>query len=62
MSDKQPNPFVGMAATIGGISVAVVAIIAIFAKEQLAIAAWVVGALALMGVFLGAMAAKGRKE
>jgi 4-hydroxybenzoate polyprenyltransferase len=62
MSDRQHDPFVGIAGAIGGISVAIVAIIAVFAKEQLAVAAWVVGALAFMGVCLGAMAAKGRKE
>ena len=52
------NPFVGIAATIGGICVAIVAILAIFAKEQIVVIPWIVGVLAIMGVFLGVMALK----
>ncbi|HUW33847.1 MAG TPA: hypothetical protein VM223_19740 [Planctomycetota bacterium] len=51
-----------IAGSIGGISIPIVALIAIFAKEQLAIAAWIVGALAVMGVILGAMALKKEKK
>jgi hypothetical protein len=47
---------VAIAATIGGISVAIVATLAVLAEERLMVAAWVVAALALMGVFLGALA------
>jgi len=53
---------VAIAGSIGGISIPIVALIAIFAKEQLAIAAWIVGALAVMGVILGAMALKKEKK
>ena len=64
MSDeetKQSNTYVGIAGTIGGISVAIVAVIAIFSAKNLYIAAWIVGALALMGIVLGAFASKAKK-
>ena len=54
----QTNPLVGIAGTIGGISIAIVTILAIFAKDQLYVAAWVVGALAIMGAVLGLVAHK----
>jgi hypothetical protein len=52
------NPFVAIAGSIGGLSVGVVALIAIFSSENLVVAAWVVGALAAMGAVLGSMALK----
>jgi uncharacterized membrane protein len=47
------NPMVAIAAVIGGISVAIVALFVIFAKEQLEHAPLVIGALAVMGIFMG---------
>ena len=59
MSEQEKgNPFVGIAAVIGGISIPIVAIIALFAKDQLMVAPWVIGVLAVMGVILGFMALK----
>ncbi len=55
---KGGNPFVGIAGAIGGVSVAVVALIGIFARERMDVAGWVVGALAVMGIGLGYFAAK----
>jgi hypothetical protein len=60
MSEDKGTPFVGIAGTIGGISVAIVTILAVLAKEHLMVAAWVVGALAIMGMYLGYAAAKKR--
>ena len=62
MPEPQRNPFVGIAGVIGGISVAIVAIIAILAKEQLAVAPWIVAALAIMGMVLGYFAAQASKS
>jgi len=57
--DKTPvNPFIGIAGSIGGISVGVVALVAIFATDHMAAAAWIVGALAIMGIALGYFASK----
>jgi len=58
MSEGTGTPFVAIAGTTGGISVAVVAVLAIFAREHLMVATWVVAGLAVMGVLLGAMALK----
>jgi crotonobetainyl-CoA:carnitine CoA-transferase CaiB-like acyl-CoA transferase len=58
MSEKKGDPFVAIAGIIGGISLAIVVLIAVLARDQLMVATWVVAVLALMGVFLGAMAAK----
>jgi hypothetical protein len=58
MSEEKGTPFVGIAGTIGGISLAIVAILAVLAREHLMVAAWVVGALAIMGIFLGFSATK----
>ncbi len=52
------NPFVAIAGIIGGLSIGVVALIAIFSSENIIVAAWVVGALAAMGAVLGSMALK----
>ena len=52
------DPFVSIAGVIGGISVAIVAIIVVFTKDQLSVAAWIVAALAVMGIVLGFFASK----
>ena len=59
MSEQKKNPLVGIAAVIGGISLCIVAVVAIFAKAQLMVAVWVVAALAVMGIGLGFFAARG---
>ena len=58
MSEEKGSPFVGIAGTIGGVSLVVVTILAVLAKEQLMVAAWVVGALVVLGIFLGFAASK----
>ena len=50
MSD---TPIVKIAGIVGGMSVAIVAIICIFAPHNLGLAPLIVGALAAMGVMLG---------
>ena len=62
MSEQTGNSLVGLAGTIGGFSVAIVAIIAIFAKEQLVVAPWIVGALVVMGIFLGMIVLRMKKS
>ncbi len=57
MDDKQKHPSVAIAAIIGGVSLAIVVIIAVLARDQLSIAAWIVAALAVMGIGLGYFAA-----
>ena len=52
------NPVVGIASVIGGISLCIVAVITIFAKDQLSVAPWIVAALAIMGIALGFFASK----
>ena len=58
MKKDSSNPFVGIAGTIGGISVAIVAIFMIFAPSQGAYAVPIVIALAIMGAILGHQAMK----
>ena len=60
MSDDKSsvNPYMGIAGSIGGISVGIVALVAIFASDHMAAAAWIVGSLAAMGVALGYFASK----
>lgn len=58
MTAKKNDPVVGVAAGIGGASVAIVAIFAIFAGEQLAITPWIIGALAVMGIGMSYFASK----
>ncbi len=57
-SDK--NPMVGIAGSIGGISIAIVAIFAIFMKEQAWVLVPIIISLAVMGIFLGLFAMKRR--
>jgi hypothetical protein len=59
MTEIKRNPVVGIASILGGISLCVVAVIAIFAREQLWVAIWIVAALAAMGIGLGFFASKG---
>jgi len=58
MAEQKGNPVVGIASVIGGISLCIVAVIAIFAKDQLSVAPWIVAALAIMGIALGFFASK----
>ena len=58
MAKQKSNPVVGIASVIGGISLCIVAVVAVLAKDQLVIAAWIVGALAVMGIGLGFFASK----
>ncbi|MFW6146073.1 MAG: hypothetical protein ACOC7R_01925 [Planctomycetota bacterium] len=57
MSDKRITSYydamVYLAGTIAGISVAIVAIFAIFARDQLIVSAYVVAALCVLGLGLG---------
>jgi drug/metabolite transporter (DMT)-like permease len=53
MADNQKHPSVAIAAIISGVSLVIVVIIAILARNQLSIAAWIVAALAVMGMGLG---------
>lgn len=55
MAEK--NPLVQIAGVVGGMSVSVVALVVIFAKEQLWVAAVIVGGLVAMGVLMGVIAA-----
>ena len=57
MTDKRITSYydamVYLGGTIAGISVAVVAIFAIFAREQIIVSAYIVGALCILGLGLG---------
>jgi len=55
---KDKNPFVGIAGVLGGISVAIVAIVVTIANNQAWILAPIIGALAVMGIFLGFAASR----
>jgi hypothetical protein len=59
MPEDKRNPVVGIASVLGGISLSIVAVIAVLAKDQLWVAAWIVAALAVMGIGLGFFASKG---
>ncbi|MBT8043159.1 MAG: hypothetical protein KJN98_08320 [Pontiella sp.] len=63
MTDKKDgNPIVGIAVIIGGISIGIVAIIAIFSSENLKVAVWIIGFLSIMGIALGSMALKHQEK
>ena len=47
------NPFVVITAIISGVSIGIVALMAGLAGEHVYLAAWIVAALAAMGVVLG---------
>jgi hypothetical protein len=55
---KRNNPFVVLAWTFGGVSVAIVAVIAAFAAQQLWVAAPIILALTVGFMVLGHMARK----
>lgn len=54
----QKNPYVGIAASLGGLFVAVVAIFAIFANSSIGSTVPIAFAFALLGIFLGHFASK----
>ena len=54
------NPFVGIGFVLGVISVAIVALVVLFASHEVWVIAPVIGALALMGMVLGYFASKAR--
>ena len=58
MDKWKGNPFVGIASVVGAISLCIVVIIAVLAKDQLSVAVWIVAALAIMGICLGFFASK----
>jgi len=58
MGEDKAGPYVGIAGTIAGISMIIVVMLAVLAKEHLMVAAYVVGALAVLGIFLGFAASK----
>jgi ABC-type cobalamin transport system permease subunit len=58
MATEGKNPFVGIVGIIAGISVGIVALFVIFAREQVMYAAWIVGALVILGIILGLIAAR----
>ena len=58
MTDRKKDTIVGIAGVTGGISLCIVLVVAIFAKEQLAVTPWIVLVLAAMGVGLGYFASR----
>ncbi|MHC4563963.1 MAG: hypothetical protein ACYS8X_14495 [Planctomycetota bacterium] len=52
------NPFVAIASVISAMSVGIVAIVAALASEHFHLAAWIIGALAVMGIGLGFFASR----
>ncbi len=54
---EEKNPLVQIAGVVGAMSVSVVALVVIFAREQLWVAAVIVGGLVVMGVLMGIIAA-----
>ena len=56
--DKGQSPAVAVVGIVGGISLAVVAIFAIFVRDQMAVAGWIVTVLALMGVIVAPLAGR----
>lgn len=52
---KECNALVGIAAVVGASAVGIVTIFAIFADEEMQLAAIIVGSLCLMGIVLGAL-------
>jgi len=49
---------VGITALVSSVAVAIVALVAIFTPESIAVAGWFVGPLCLMGTALGYLSAK----
>ena len=61
MKKNEGNPFIAIPASLGGISIAIVAVFLIFAKEYAAFAFGIVGFLALLGIFALYFAYKSKK-
>jgi uncharacterized membrane protein SpoIIM required for sporulation len=57
-SKEVGNPFVGIAGTIGGISVGIVAVFVIFAQGFVVYSVPIIIALAIMGMMLGFFASR----
>ena len=55
---EDKDTFVGIAGSIGGISIVIVLFVMLFNSTQAWILAPVIGSLALMGIFLGYFASK----
>ena len=55
---NQLKALVGITAIIGAASLGAVALFAIFAPSQLAVSAWIVAPLCLMGAALGLLASR----
>jgi uncharacterized membrane protein len=62
MTQDKHNPVVGVAAVIGGVILAVVAVFAVLARDQISAAVWIVGALAVLGIALGYFASRPRDD
>jgi Zn-dependent protease len=58
---KYRDPLVAIAGTVGGVSLGVVLLFAIFASHQMNLVVWIIAALAAMGVALGALSARSRR-
>ena len=56
--DRQQNPAVAVVGIVGGISLAVVVIFAIFARSQMGIAGWIVSMLSVMGAIVAPLAGR----
>ncbi len=56
--DARHSPAVAVVGIVGGISISVVVVFAIFVRDQMAIAAWIVSMLALMGVIVAPLAGR----
>jgi hypothetical protein len=56
--NKQQSPAVAVVGIVGGISLAIVVIFAIFARNEMAVAGWIVSMLALMGVIVAPLAGR----
>ena len=62
MAQPNTHPAVSIAAVIGGIPLSIVVVIAIFASDQPLLAAWIVAALAVMGLNPGIFVTKGARS
>jgi O-antigen/teichoic acid export membrane protein len=62
MTQGKYNPVVGIAAIIGAVIVAVVAVFAVLARDQISVAVWIVGALAVLGISFGYFASRPRDD
>ncbi|MBI1394675.1 MAG: hypothetical protein GC151_01755 [Betaproteobacteria bacterium] len=58
MSGQRGNPFVAIAGVTGGISLAIVVIVAVLARDYLPVVPWIIGALVVLGIALGYFASR----